>query len=141
MPPGSSIGLGFASKDYEHSWHYPRIDSKVYEKSNFIKHPDYIVLSSYDYESIRETLSRGILNPDYSLPREYWGEWYLSSPPTAAIFQLNEQLWLGTSPEYCLLKKFPPRKLYAPIEFPAPTIELYLRQDTGVAGSSTCEIP
>jgi len=141
VPPGSSIGLGYASKDYEHSWHYPRIDSKIYEKRNFIKHPDYIVLSSYDYEPVRDTLLRGILNPDYSLPREYWNEWYLSSPPTAAIFQLNEQLWKGTSSEYCLLKTFLPRKLYAPIEFPAPTIEIYLRLKTEGVQSPACEGP
>jgi hypothetical protein len=138
VPPGSSIGLGYASKDYEHSWHYPRIDSKIYEKRNFIKHPDYIVLSSYDYEPIRDTLRRGILNPDYSLPREYWNEWYMSSPPTATIFELNEQLWLGASPEYCLLKKFPPRKLYAPIEFPPPTIEIYARLKREGSPSPEC---
>jgi len=137
--PGSSIGLGYASKDYEHSWHYPRIDSKIYDKRNFIKHPDYIVLSSYDYEPIRDTLRRGILNPDYSLPREYWQEWYLSSPPTSSIFELNEQLWLGTGSEYCLLKVFVPRKLYAPIEFPAPTIEIYARQKMEGTQSPECE--
>jgi hypothetical protein len=139
VPRGASIGLGFASKDYEHSWHYPRIDSKIYEKRNFIKHPDYIVLSSYDYEQIRETLHRGILNPDYSLPRQYWREWYLSSPPTAEIFKLNEQLWLGENPEYCLLKKLLPRNLYAPIEFPPPTIEIYARQKIEGSPSPECE--
>jgi hypothetical protein len=139
VPPGSSIGLGYASKDYEHSWHYPRIDSTIYEKRNFIKHPDYIVLSSYDYERIRDTLRRGILNPDYSLPREYWQEWYMSSPPTSVMFELNEQLWLGTGSEYCLLKVFVPRKLYAPIEFPAPTIEIYARQKMEGVQSPACE--
>ena len=128
IPPGSSVGLGHASKDREHAWHFPRVDKQIYQKQNFVKHPDFIILSSYDFDPIREILARGILNPDYSLPRKYWNEWYLSSPPTADIFKLNEELWSGTSQEYYLLKKLLPRTLYAPIEFPAPTIEIYARR-------------
>jgi hypothetical protein len=127
IPLGSSVGFGHAAKDYEHSWHFPRVDKKSHEKKNFLKHPDYIILSSYDFDPIRKTIIRGILNPDYSLPRKYWKEWYLSSPPTSDIFKLNEELWLGTSQEYYLLEKFLPRNLYASIEFPVPIIEIYAR--------------
>jgi hypothetical protein len=140
IPPGASIGLGNISDEFVHLWRYPQIDFDNYLKKDPLKKPEYIVLSSYDYESIRRTLASGMLDPDYTLPQEYARDWYRYQTPAPDFFRLNEDLWLNspgcaqaqaaqTPPPsgYCLWKKFEPLRLYAPIEFPPPAIEIYAR--------------
>ena len=138
VPKGVSFGFGNISDEFIHLWRYPKIDPEVYQASKMLKRPDYIILTSYEYEAIRETISRKILDSNYRLPQAYWDEWYRRQPPTARQFRFNEALWLGKDPEYCLMKKFAPRLLNPNIEFPPPTIEIFTKQRAPGAKSVEC---
>jgi hypothetical protein len=128
IPTGSSIGIGYTSPEYPwkiHRWRYPPIDFDRYQYRDFLDKPEFIILSSFDFLAIRNTLQSGLLDKNYNLPQKFNQEWYQSEPPTQEIFKLNEGLWLGTIPEYCLLKSFKPSHKFVDIEFSSPTIEIY----------------
>lgn len=126
-PPGATIGLGYDSPENASQWQYPFIDYSVYRKRSFLRHPDFIILSSYDFEPVRQILQQGLLDESGALPETVARQWYASAPPPPEVFALHRDLWLGTSAEYCLIQKFTPRSIHLPVEFPPPVIEIYLR--------------
>lgn len=125
-PPGATIGLGYDSPESAAQWQYPFIDYSVFRKRSFLRHPDFIILSSYDFDPVRQILQQGLLDENGVLPETVAPQWYVIPPPPE-VFALHRDLWMGTSAEYCLIQKFTPPPIYVPVEFPPPVIEIYLR--------------
>jgi len=128
-PEGATIGIGYTSPKYGWEWHdwmYPAIDFARRPYRDFLEGPDYVVLSSCDYEGIRQVLRSDTLRAGYEVAARSRKEWYRLAPPTPEIFAFHEKIMNGSSP-YELVAIFRPR-LLAPIEAPAPTIEIYRRR-------------
>jgi len=130
IPEGSSIGIGYTSRDHKypiHYWRYPKINFKNFEYVDFLDEPEYLILSSYDFGKIRKTIQSGVLNPDNSLPEQYFRDWYRYSPPSKRIFKFNKELMTGSKSKYKLIRIFYP-KFFVPITFLNPTIEIYKKR-------------
>jgi hypothetical protein len=144
VPKGTSIGIAYTSPGIgwmHHYWQYPKINFADYRYKDFLQNPDYIILSSYDFQQIKKTLESGILTDAYELPRGYpdYPKWYRCSPPTPEVFQFYKALWgdhAGSSAEgrepvkksdYYLVKRFDPKPYARILEFPPPLIEIYAR--------------
>jgi hypothetical protein len=130
IPPGSSIGLSAVSEKYTwktHRWRYPRVDSQKHIIINFLERPDYLIMSSYDFNPIIKTLKSGKLSADYELDRSYHKEWYRLSAPSPEIFRFYDDLFIKKNSEYALIKKFN-INVNVPVEFPPPEIRIYKRQ-------------
>lgn len=127
IPPGSEIGIAYSSEEFgwkNHFWRYPKIDFKRYKELDFLEKPEYLIVSDYDSKLFKDTLQRSILLEDMTLPKAYVHEWYGNSSPSPEIFTFYKELFSKDSP-YELVQKFAPERIYAPIEFPAPTLEIY----------------
>lgn len=124
---GSSIGYSYISDKYPwnyHAWRYPKVDFTKYKNKNLLDRPDVIILSSYDFKQVKETLKSNKLNKDYKLDKKYFGEWYKSSPPTPKLFKFYNNLLNKKDSNYSLVKVFK-KNITVPVEFPPPEIRIY----------------
>lgn len=130
IPSGSTIGIAYTSEKYDyprHLWRYPRIDLSVLRYVDFLESPEFIVVSSNDANKIVATLQSDLLGEDFTFPASLAHQWYRKSPPSPEIFAFFHSLYFSDQTKYELLKKFTPRHMLAPIEFPPPTIEIFRR--------------
>lgn len=128
LPKGSSVGIGYTSEVFgwrTHEWRYPSIDFTRYQEVDFLEAPDFIVLSSYDFNTIEAALNFGYLLPDFTWPEERNKEWYRSSPPSPSVFKLYSEL-LGEGGGYCLVQEFS-NNVLVPVEFPPPIVRIYAK--------------
>jgi hypothetical protein len=124
---GSSIGIGYVSEEYSwrhFPWWYPRIDYSKFKEVDFLNEPEVLIISSYAFSQIQETLVSGKLSNEYVLPEKHQREWYRYSAPSPSIFELYDQLLNKGNSNYVLEKSFM-CKVNVPIEFPPPEIRIY----------------
>jgi len=127
---GSSIGLAYASEKYNwktHDWRYPKINFSKYKEENFLNEPDIIIVTSYDFKPITETLNTNKINSDFTLKKEFFREWYLYSPPSPEIFKFYSSLFHNKN-NYVLIKSFK-ENINVPVEFPPPEIRIYEKME------------
>lgn len=127
VPKGTTIGVSSVSEKYDwrtHSWRYPKIDFKRFRVVNFLYEPEILVLSSYDYNSILNTLESGKLLNNYVLPEKYYRDWYRYSPPSPRIFKFYDDLLVKKDKKYILLRTFQ-GNVNVPLEFAPPEIRIY----------------
>ncbi len=128
IPAGSKVGIVYTSKEIgwkTHNWRYPKIDFEKYEYVDFLEFPNYIVVSSYDAEEIKNTLQSDLLSEDFEYPTNLANQWYRNSPPSTDIFEFYYRLYFVYDPPYAIVKSFSPHNLITPIEFPPPVIEIF----------------
>jgi len=128
IPAGSEIGIAYTSPEYDwdyHKWRYPYVDYDRFEQVDFLEFPDYLVVSSYDSNQIKDTLQSGILFEGYEFPSVYDNQWYRNSPPSPEIFAFYDQLYFAEDSPYELVYEVSPYNPDSPIEFPSPTIEIF----------------
>ena len=131
IPPGSTIGIAYTSARHgwkRHGWRYPSIDFNVLPYVDFLEGPQFVIVSSYDGDQIRQTLETGVLSSAFALPPSLAHQWYENSPPSPAIFNFFHELYYSEDSAYTLVRKFSPPHLFAPIEFPPPVIEIFRRR-------------
>lgn len=128
VPPGSSIGIAYQQLEFMHEWRHPVIDPTIHKVVDYLEEPDYVVVSSYDAEKIRETLASGVLGKDYVLPSSLSYQWYRRTPPAPETFAFFDNLSSGAASNYELVRLFRPKYDFASIEFPAPILEIYKRK-------------
>jgi hypothetical protein len=136
IPPGSTIGIAYTSQEYpwpNHIWRYPKIDFNVFKYVDFLEAPEFVVVSSYDAEPIRDVLQSGVLSQNFVFPASRASEWYKNSPPGSEIFAFFQGLSESKIGQYQRLKSFSPKRSLAPIESPVPTIEIFQRPPNGTA--------
>jgi hypothetical protein len=130
LTPGSTIGISRVSKKYTwktHKWMYPHVNFKKFKELDLLEKPDFLIMSSYDFGSIVETLKSDKLSSDYKLDSAYHKEWYRSTAPSPELFKFYDNLFIKNSIEYELMKKFN-INVNVPVEFPAPEILIFKRQ-------------
>ncbi|MBU1626402.1 hypothetical protein KKB18_03460, partial [bacterium] len=129
--PDSSIGIALTSFRFggklPHSWKYPKIDFNKFRFVNFLEKPEYLILSSFDYEKILRALKSNKISSYYVWKEEYNKEWYRSTPPTPEIFKFYDDLFFKNKGEYELIISFQKRQLKA-IAVPAPEILIYKKR-------------
>ena len=138
IPSGSTIGIAYTSTKIgwkRHPWRYPKIDFDAVQYVDFLKAPEYIVVSSYDSDNILEALQSGLLTADFAVRPDDVNKWYERSPPNPLIFETFYNLYFSESPRYELVQRFSPDNLLAPIEFPPPVIEVFRKKHHGTADS------
>jgi hypothetical protein len=125
---GRSVGLGYTSEKYKntHNWINPRINWNKYKQVDLLSRPEFIVLSSYTYKKILNTLNSDKIDDDYVLRQEYFTEWYRNSPPSPELFRFYHDLLIAKHSDYALMKSFQIDSR-VPIEFPPPEIRIYSR--------------
>ena len=70
LPAGSTIGFSRVSNIYTwktHSWRYHRVNFIKYRELDLLQHPDFLIMSSYDFVRIIDTIKSGKLSSDYEL--------------------------------------------------------------------------
>lgn len=130
LPPGSTIGISRVSDKYTwktHRWRYPRVNFKKLKELDLLEEPEYLVMSSYDFNRIIKTIKSGKLTFDYKLDKAYHKEWYRLSAPSPKIFRFYDNLFIKKNFEYNLVKKFY-INVNVPIEFPAPEILIFKKR-------------
>ena len=94
---------------------------------DLLKNPDFLIMSSYDFDPIIKTLKSGKLSSNYKLDKAYHKEWYRLSAPSPEVFRFYDYLFNKKNIDYDLVKKFY-INVNVPIEFPAPEILIFKRQ-------------
>jgi hypothetical protein len=128
IPRGSEMGIAYTSLEYGwsyHSWRYPKTNFNRYEYVDFLEYPEYLLVSSYDAEQIKETLQSDILFKGYEFPSVYDNQWYRNSPPSPDIFRFYDQLYFKDDTPYELIYRISPYNPNSQMEFPSPTIEIF----------------
>ena len=127
LPTGSTIGISRVSDKYTwktHRWRYPRVNFIKFKELDLLEEPDYLVMSSYDFDRIIKTIKSGKLSFNYKLDKANHKEWYRLSAPSPEIFRFYDNLFIKKNLEYDLVKKFY-INVNVPIEFPAPEILIF----------------
>ncbi len=128
---GSTLGIGYTSAKYSwksHDWRYPKINFSKYKEENFLNEPDILILSSFDFIPIMETLNSNKIDSNFVLKKAYYKEWYRYSPPSPEILQLYHKIFNPKSSNYILIKSFK-KNINVNIEFPPPEIRIYKKKD------------
>jgi hypothetical protein len=87
-----------------------------------------VIVTSYDSETMKELLAYIAAAPQKDRVADLANEFYKGSPPNGSIIRFWQELYAGEDSPYTLVEKFTPHRLQIPIEFPAPTIEIYKRK-------------
>jgi hypothetical protein len=127
---GTTLGIGSVSERYTwrfHPWRYPQIDFRYFSEVPSWNEPEIVVLSSYDYDVVLQTLASDRLGTGYVLDERYNREWPFFSPPTPRLFRLYDEIFNAKNSRYELLKAFS-IDVRVPIEFPPPEIRIYRRR-------------
>jgi 4-amino-4-deoxy-L-arabinose transferase-like glycosyltransferase len=127
---GSTLGIGYASDKYSwksHDWRYPKINFGKYKEENFLNGPDILILSSFDFIPIMETLNSNKIDSNFVLSKAYYKEWYRYSPPSSEILQFYHKLFNPKISNYILIKSFK-KNINVNIEFPPPEIRIYKKR-------------
>lgn len=128
LPSGASIGIAYTSQHYPypyHGWRYPFIDFTRFPYRDFLSFPQYVIVSSYDAEQIKDTLTDGILSKTYEFPEALTKQWYQNSPPEPEIFRFFETLYFQDNSPYRLIAQFRQKPYLVSIEFPPPAIDIF----------------
>ena len=127
---GTSIGLGYVSEEYNwrhFPWWYPRVDYSRYKEVDFLDEPEFLIISSYAFAQIQDTLQSRKFSSGYVLQEKYRKEWYRYSPPSPRILEFYDVLLNKGNSRYVLVKAFK-RKVNVPIEFPPPEIRIFRKR-------------
>jgi len=125
IPPGRSIGIGDVGNYKRESWQLPRLPRDRYVLTDCLYEPDYIVLSSRDYEEMEDALDSSHLR-DYVWNKEQAGYWFPGEIPSPEVFHLYDDLLGGTTRwhDYELMAAF---KFHSPVYLSSspPEIRIY----------------
>jgi hypothetical protein len=124
---GSSIGISYISKIFSwkyHDWRYPEINFTKFKNEDFLKEPDVIILSSYDFYQVDSLLKSNKLNDKYELDKRYYKEWYRYSPPSPQLLKFYDKLLNQKNSGYALISTFK-KKITVHVDFPPPEIRIY----------------
>jgi hypothetical protein len=127
VPIGSTIGIPITSLKFgklPHEWRYPKIVFDKFDFISFLEKPEYLVISSYDYNEMQKALKSNKLKPGYIWDANYNKEWYQSTPPSQEIFKFFDDFINKNKKEYTLIASFKKNQLMT-ISFPAPEILIY----------------
>ncbi len=128
VPPGVTLGIAYSSEDYDawtHPWRYPKIEFDRFRETDFLKRPKFVIVTSYDSESMKELLAYIAAAPKKARVADLASEFYKGAPPNGSIIRFWQELYAGDDSPYQLVAQFSPHRIQVPIEFPAPTIEIY----------------
>lgn len=125
LAAGSTIGASSIGNYQRWSWMMPKIDTKKYKIVDPLEKPDFIILTSFDYEKMEEALLSDKLH-NYIWEEKSSAEWYRRQPPSREVFLFYENLLkkMGNKYNYRLIKKFE-KRIFIPIEFPPPRVRIY----------------
>lgn len=132
VPQGASLALAPSTERDPwtgHPWRYPRLAEGSCAITPLLHRPEYIVTTSYVMKGIAESIEAEH-NRASAAPGEHdAGRWYRGRSPSADELGFYRALLAGSA-GYHLEKTWPPA-LSVPIEFAAPEIRLYRREDPG----------
>ncbi|WP_406657580.1 glycosyltransferase family 39 protein [Methanolobus sp. ZRKC2] len=124
---GSSISdSGYIGNYARWEWNLPRIDSEKYDVKSCFEKPDYIVLTSFRFVPMAKALNSPNLGDNYTWDENYSTMWYRQVIPESEVFLFYDDLLNNKSQKYnySLVKSFK-QEPKIPIEFPAPEIRIY----------------
>ena len=126
------MGVMYESEDFpfpSHKWKHPQIDFDRLVYVDFLRSPEYIVVSDYSLRGVKYALESGYLNDKYEDPAGRIRLTYWRARPSPRIFEFVDQFYFSESSPYRLVKEF--RTLYEgnpSLEFPSPTISIFRRK-------------
>jgi hypothetical protein len=125
LPEGSTVGAASIGDYKRWSWMMPKINTAKYKIVDPLEKPEFIILTSYDYEKMEEALASEKLH-NYGWDINFSAEWYKARPPSSKVFRFYDNLLnnKGDKYNYRLIKEFR-KKIFIPIEFPPPQIRIY----------------
>ncbi len=125
IPAGSRIGAASIGDYQRWSWMMPKIDAEKYKIADPLEKPEFIILTSYDFEKMEEALLSDKLH-NYTWDKNFSAEWYRAHPPSREVFLFYDNVLnkKGNKYQYRLIKEFN-KNVFIPIEFPPPRIRIY----------------
>ena len=107
FPPGTTIGIASDAVRYHwkhHQWRYPPVDFKRYPERHFLKHPDVIVVTSFELNVMKAALASSRLGDGDIWDPRFKSDWYENRPPAPVVFAFYRGLL--NEGEYRLLSSF-----------------------------------
>jgi asparagine N-glycosylation enzyme membrane subunit Stt3 len=129
VPAGASIGIATDHGDQwqHHGWRYPAIDFGHYRDVYFVDLPDFVVVSSYEMDTMQKAAVSPKLLPGDKWDPRFRDEWYLSQPPPPEVFAFYRELLAGKT--YELAAEFL-SGTHMPFDGACPAVFIYQRKAT-----------